>query len=264
MSQHIGVSVFEPSEVDVHGIISCSLSKMWHLYSLQPRKGMMELVTNPKFVDQWDVYINLSSDSLPVYTPQVLSNLFQSRKGTNRSGRTDTLRGYNFVTSSSCITGLAPTNINMFPPMWHKRKHYEHLGDFNISFIDNYGEQTTEQLIIHFGSQWMILTPDFVRYLVTSLQDKDSLTSKFKAELIARRVLMSDETFIPTLIANHPSFRQTIPVVERDGALRIKSSEKLSFSINLFDMREWTKIYPTLLVVWYMIKGIKFQIMLFM
>lgn len=194
--------------------------------------SMMELVTNPKFVDQWDVYINLSSDSLPVYTPQVLSNLFQSRKGTNGSGRTDeTLRGYNFVTSSSCITGLAPTNINMFPPMWHKRKHYEHLGDFNISFMDNYGEQKTEQLIIHFGSQWMILTPDFVRYLVTSLQDKDSLASQFKAELIARRVLMTDETFIPTLIANHPSFRQTIPVVERDGALRIKSSEKLTFSI---------------------------------
>jgi len=192
--------------------------------------SMIELVANPKFIDKWDVYINLSSDSLPVYTPQIMSNLFQSRKGKNGGGTQDhSLQGYNFVTSSSCITGLLPTNINIFPPMWHKRQHYEQHGDFIISYIHN-GEEKTEKLIIHFGSQWMILTPDFVKYLVTSLQDRDSLTSKFKAELIARRVLMSDETFIPTLLANHPSFSHTMPILENDQELRIKSTN-VTFAI---------------------------------
>lgn len=184
---------------------------------------MMELVTNPNLIDKWDVYINLSSDSLPVYTPQVMSNLFQSRKD-KHGGKQDTLRGYNFVTSSSCITGLVPTNINIFPPTWHKRKHYEQHGDFTISFINN-GVKKKEKLVIYFGSQWMILTPDFVKYIVTSLQDKDSLASKFKDELIARRVLMSDETFIPTLLANHPSFSQTIPILEKGEKLTIESSQ---------------------------------------
>jgi hypothetical protein len=111
--------------------------------------------------------------------------------------------------------------------MWHKRQHYEQHGDFVISYMHN-GVEMTEKLIIHFGSQWMILTPDFVKYLVTSLQDKDSLASKFKAELIARRVLMSDETFIPTLLANHPSYSQTMP--RKDQELRIKSSQ-VTFTI---------------------------------
>jgi len=62
----------------------------------------------------WEVFINLSADSLPVYTPQIMANLY-ARKG---------LKDVNFVTSSICETGLLPTPITWFSPKWHKRMAY--------------------------------------------------------------------------------------------------------------------------------------------
>ena len=178
---------------------------------------MQELTTNPMFSKEWDVYINLSADTLPVFTPQILSNIFDSRVN-GKQGR-GMLQGLNFVTSSSCVTGLAPTHINMFPPTWHKRGHYESHGNFDITYTDDDGEEKIEDIVIHFGSQWMILTPEFVRYIALSLQRHDSLASLLKQELIARKRLMSDETFIPTLLAHRPRFRETIPMVGEDGAM---------------------------------------------
>jgi hypothetical protein len=180
---------------------------------------MSELTSNPSFVDQWDVFINVSADTMPVYTPQVLSNYFDPIIDVHR------VRGFlhniNFVTSSSCATGLVPTNVKTFPLAWHKRKHYESHGDFDITYISEGGLKKSETLEIHFGSQWMILTPDFVRYLASALRREDSLPSIFKNELIARERLMSDETFIPTILAHHTEFRETMPKLEKDGSLAL-------------------------------------------
>ncbi len=181
--------------------------------------GMTELVSNPRFANKWDVFINLSADTLPVYTPQVLSNYFDPN-GDFREGR-GFLHNINFVTSSSCTTGLLPTNIKSFPSWWHKRNHYESHGDFNIRYVDENGVGKTETLEIHFGSQWVILTPNFVRFLESSLRREDSLVSVFKSKLIARERLMSDETFIPTIIANHREFRKSLP---KDRFLKIKGN----------------------------------------
>ena len=182
---------------------------------------MMELTTNPTFLNEWDVYINLSADTLPVYTPQVISNMFDPRVD-GKEGR-GVLQGLNFVTSSSTQTGLVPTNINMFPSVWHKRIHYESHGSFNITYTDRDGSERREDIVIHFGSQWMILTPEFVKYVATEIQRHDSLESRFKEALIGREMLMSDETFIPTLLARHPRFKETIPKIDDDGALVLGS-----------------------------------------
>jgi len=181
------------------------------------RAGMTEFAINPMFLNEWDVYINLSADTLPVYTPQVISNMFD-RRVDGKKGR-GILHGMNFVTSSSTQTGLVPTNINTFPSVWHKRGHYESRGSFNLNYTDDDGMQRTEDIVIHFGSQWMMLTPEFVKYIALSLQRHDSLASRFKETLIAREMMMSDETFIPTLLAHHSRFKETIPKIGDDGAL---------------------------------------------
>ena len=178
---------------------------------------MKELTENPLFADQWDVYINLSADTMPVYTPQVLANLFDPN--INISSGRGLLHDINFVTSHSCTTGLVPTSIHTFPSSWHKRAHYESHGDFDISYIDEHGNHRTDKLVIHFGSQWMILTPAFVQYIASSLQRENSLPSMFKNELLERATLMPDETFIPTLLSHHSKFSQTLPRLDEGGTL---------------------------------------------
>jgi hypothetical protein len=182
--------------------------------------SMTELASNPDFLHQWDVFINLSADTLPVYTPQLLSNYFDPSVSVDDNAdaavmhnhpRRGIFHNINFVTSSSCATGLVPTPIKTFPSSWHKRKHYEVHGDLDIAYTDEDGTPRKAVLDIHFGSQWMILTPGFVKYIASSLQREDSLASKLKHELMAREVLMTDETFLPTILANHESFKHTMP-----------------------------------------------------
>jgi hypothetical protein len=178
--------------------------------------GMELLTTSSDLMNQWDVFINLSADTVPIYTPQVLSQLFDPM---DKSG---ILHNINFVTSSSCVTGLLPTNVTIFPQGWHKRSHYSTnpTSDFVMNYLNQEnGEHGSVTLTIHFGSQWMILTPEFVNYITTSLRRPDSLPSQFRDELILRRKLMSDETFIPTLLVHHEKFRETLPQVTRDGSL---------------------------------------------
>jgi len=212
--------------------------------------SMMELTSNPQFVDQWDVFINVSADTLPVYIPSTLSALFApppSLSSSSSSYRTlnKTKNGYskggplynvNFVTASSCVTGLHPTHIEHFPASWHKRKHYDSSGDFVISYEEGFSQDgsftdtdtdttqmitSTETIDIYFGSQWMALSPSFVEYLATSLQKEDSFPSRLKEEFIQRKVLMTDETFIPTILMHHPNFSRTLPVLsnQEDNAL---------------------------------------------
>jgi hypothetical protein len=80
---------------------------------------------------QWDVFINLSGDSLPVYNQDVIGRLFASE-----------LKGINFVTSSSCETGFIPTNVYHFPDWWHKRRHYTSHpeGDVHLDFVNDKGQ----------------------------------------------------------------------------------------------------------------------------
>jgi hypothetical protein len=67
----------------------------------------------------------------------------------------------------------------------------------------------------------MALQPDFVDYLMTSLKRDDSLPSLYKKELIRTEKLMTDETFIPTLLMHVYPFNETLPVVNKeDGSLK--------------------------------------------
>jgi len=202
--------------------------------------SMHQLITNPRFANRWDVYINLSADSLPVYTPQILSRLFNPNSTTTLGH--GPLYGINFVTTSSCPTGLRPTNIYDFPERWHKRAHYSHHRngtrhdtDLYIHYDDDddisdgtTGESSSSQkIVIYFGSQWMMLTPSFVSYLVNSLKNDRSLPSMLKRYFIRMKKLMTDETFIPTILSNHEVFKNTLPTLlvrERRGGGNSRSS----------------------------------------
>ena len=173
--------------------------------------GMGQLVSNPTFQNRWDVFVNLSGDTLPVFTADALSRRFTE----------PAFKGINFVTSSSCETGYWPTSVYTFPEWWHKRAHYTNDPEGNpvLDYTDDDGHPQTSTLVIHFGSQWMVLQPDFVRYLVRSLQRRDSLPSRFKDYLIETGRLMTDETFIPTLLMHVHPFNTTLPRVNENGTL---------------------------------------------
>lgn len=162
--------------------------------------------------DDWDVFINLSGDSLPVYTPLVIGRLFAKE-----------LKGINFVTSSSCETGFLPTNVSHFPEWWHKRRHYTSNPDgdaVEINFVNDNGHNDTISMHIHFGSQWVALLPSFCSYVIQSLARSDSLASRFRDYLIGAGRLMTDETFLPTLLMHAALFNETtLPPVLADGSL---------------------------------------------
>jgi len=162
--------------------------------------GMETFVSHPRFQNKWDIFINLSGDSMPVYTPKAIAKLFQGP-----------LAHINFVES-----GLLPVSILSFDRRHHKRKYYSDKRKLtlpNITYVDDNGIKQSQVLTIYFGSQWVSLTPDFVRYIAHSLRRKDSLPSRFKQHLIEKQRDVTDETFIPTLLMNIPNFRKTIPLV---------------------------------------------------
>lgn len=156
---------------------------------------------------KWDVFINLSGDTLPVYTPDRISQLFGGP-----------LAGINFVTASACETGLQPTPITYFPEMWHKYRHYVQ-NPMSLTYVDNEGVKHTEvTLETYFGSQWMALQPDWCQFLTEQLKRPDSLASQYRDYLIETEKLMTDETFIPTLLMHY--FPDTLPKVnETDDSL---------------------------------------------
>lgn len=176
--------------------------------------GMSQLVSNPRFEGKWDVFINLSGDSMPVFTPRIISQIFDPRTGP--------LRHKNFVTSSSCETGLIPTNVYWFPKGWHKREHYtsNSIQGTAINYIDELGDNKTVTMTTYFGSQWMALQPEFVHYIVEGLSRKNSLPSLYKKELIKTEKLMTDETFMPSILMNLSPFNETIPELLDDGSLK--------------------------------------------
>jgi hypothetical protein len=158
----------------------------------------------------WDVWINLSADSWPVYTINTTAEFLSELP-------------YNFVTSKSCETGLLPTNVYHFPTWWHKRKHYTADGQDEDPVLDYWDEATetnaSMKVVTHFGSQWMILQADFCAWLVQELAQSDSWVTRYRDYLRDSGRLMSDETFIPTVIQHSTEFRQTLPQTDAQGYL---------------------------------------------
>ena len=176
------------------------------VYSVEWSKWSMNLptlyglqVAAEDYTDQWDVFINLSGDTLPVYTTDVMAELLEQ------------LSSYNFVTSRSCETDLLPTSVYHFPRFWHKRRHY--TGDERDSDpVLSVNADTNITVKIHFGSQWVILQHDFVRWLVQELHNDLSWPSQLRDYLQASGKLMTDETFIPSVLMHAPQFADTLPV----------------------------------------------------
>lgn len=167
--------------------------------------GMKKAVQD--YAGTWDVFINLSGDSLPVYAPDRIAQLFGGP-----------LKGINFLTSSACETGLVATPIEFFPRKWHKRRHYQHR-PMSLNYTDRAGvEHFNESIDIHFASQWMTLQPEWAAYLLEELERPDSLPCRFRDYLIETEKLMTDETFISTLLMH--LFPETTPKLnETDGSL---------------------------------------------
>ncbi|KAL3798702.1 hypothetical protein HJC23_004453 [Cyclotella cryptica] len=180
--------------------------------------AMDYLIHHPRFHNTqhnntWDVFINLSGDTLPVVPAHRISQLFSSQ---------GPLANTNFVTSSSCITGLLPTSIYHFPKHWMKRAHYfQHEIPKQFTYLDLLlGEWKQDvDVAIYFGSQWMALTHEFVEYVVRSMDHPNGFGNVLMETFLRTEVLMTDETFFATLLMNSPAFRDTIPKLNADGAL---------------------------------------------
>lgn len=186
------------------------------------------------YPEKWDVFINLSGDTLPVYTPERIARLFGGP-----------LAKANFVTSHSCETGLVPTSINFFPEKWHKRGHYsQHPA--SLEYVDDIGvTHSNVSLETFFGSQWMSLHFDWCQFLTRELGRPDSLASRYRGYLMETRKLMTDETYIPTLLMHY--FPETVPELDEDGYLESDEVDMYSIRYERMDeqapnSRGW---YPT-------------------
>jgi len=206
-----------PCGSDVH--VDRLFEPEWGEWSMNdPTHWAMDvLVSHPRFRDKWDVFLNLSGDTMPVLTPDVLSELFDPDGGP--------LAGSNYVTSSNCETGFVPTSVWQFPEKWHKRVHYVHspdgdyVGDTIIEHVDLDGVARNTTMTTHFGSQWMALTADFVRYLVSELRREESLASMYRDDTIELARLMTDETYIATMLMNVRPYNDTLPELLPGGNL---------------------------------------------
>lgn len=164
----------------------------------------------------WDVFVNLSGDTLPVISAQRISQLFNPVDGP--------LGNTNFVTSQSCATGLVPTSIYHFPKGTMKRGHYfQHDIPKKLTYLDTTTGtwKNDVETPIYFGSQWMALTHEFVQYTIRSMSHPNGLGNVLKTTLVSTEVLMTDETFFATLLMNSP-FKDTIPKLNNDDKSLIK------------------------------------------
>ena len=204
------------------------------------RLAMHHLTYQKRFKGKWDVFINLSADSWPVYTPKALSELLGGP-----------LNGINFVTSNKCFTGLVPTSHDLIPRGHPKiGTHPPTYPPITYSEYDKSGKHTGVETIhfhpnsskVHFGSQWVTLTPSFVEYIAFSMTKRDSLPYLFKKVLQKNGIWMTDETFLPTMLALHPKFKTTLPKVSEKGNLvsnenffAIRQVHRLKFFHYLFN-----------------------------
>jgi Core-2/I-Branching enzyme len=184
----------------------------WSRWSMNlPLLWGMELAATETYNGNWDVFVNLSGDTLPVYAVDAMATRLQG------------LSNYNFVTSRSCETGLVPTPVYDFPRFWHKRRHYtldETEPDPVFEYVDEQGTLQSITITTHFGSQWVVLQPDFVHWVVDQLNDSQSWVSQFRDYLKQSGKLMTDETFVSTVAVYYKN-GSTLPskeLVLSDGA----------------------------------------------
>jgi Core-2/I-Branching enzyme len=173
-------------------IVDSVHSVEWSKWSMNlPTLWGMGIAASSQYEQEWDVFINLSGDTMPIYTTNTMATILQNLS-------------YNFVTSRSCETGLIPTNVYTFPKYWHKRRHYT-MDDTEPDPIFTYrkGSDNTirnKTIVTHFGSQWIIVQNSFVTWLMEQLQDNDSWPSQYRDYLAESGKLMTDETFIPSVL----------------------------------------------------------------
>jgi len=178
-----------------------------------------------KYAGKWDAFINLSGDTLPVYSQNRIAQLIGGP-----------LKGINFVTSIACETGLVPTSIYDFPNNWHKRSHYSHNPPDDLEYVDENGErQKNVNVEIYFGSQWVTLTPQFCEFMIKQLHRDDSLPSQFRDWLIRTGKLMSDETFFATMVMYY--FPETIPKLTENFFLDTTNSSSAIPEVSLYAIR---------------------------
>ena len=160
-----------------------------------------------QYANDFDVFINLAGNTLPVYTTDTMAQILADLP-------------YNFVTSSSCETGLEPTNVHYFPSFWHKRRHYtrdDTEPDPHFSFRDVTGVVINLTAQVHFGSQWVILQHNFCQWFVQEMQRPDSLASQLADHLRQSGKKMTDETFLATLIMyTNPSIA-CLPLIDENS-----------------------------------------------
>ena len=191
------------SRVEVASVYDCKWGS-WSM-NLPTLWGMEKAVKD--YTNKWDVFVNLSGDTLPVYSQNRIAKLFGGP-----------LRGMNFVTSVACETGLIPTSILQFPEKWHKRSHYSHKPPDNLTYVDDDGvEHKNVKVDVYFGSQWVSLTPQFCEFLILQLARDDSLASRFRDWLIDTEKLMADETFFTSMLMRY--FPETLPKITDDHFL---------------------------------------------
>ena len=200
------------SRVEVASVYDCK----WGSWSMNlPTLWGMEKAVK-EYAHKWDVFINLSGDTLAVYSQNRIARLFGGP-----------LRGTNFVTSIACETGLVPTSILDFPKHWHKRKHYSYQPPDDLIYVDDKGvEHEDVKVDIYFGSQWVSLTPQYCEFLIRQLARPDSLASRFRDWLVDTNKLMADETFFPSMLMQY--FPETIPKMTDDFYLDTRNSNSSS------------------------------------
>ena len=212
------------SRVEVASVYDCK----WGSWSMNlPTLWGMEKAVK-EYAGKWDVFVNLSGDTLPVYAQNRIAKLFGGP-----------LRGINFVTSIACETGLIPTSILEFPKKWHKRTHYSYQPPNDLTYVDDDGvEHHDVKVDVYFGSQWVSLTPHFCEFLIRQLARPNSLPCRFRDWLIDTEKLMADETFFTSMLMRY--FPETIPKITENFFLDMEeydSSSSDDLDVSMYAIR---------------------------
>jgi len=161
----------------------------------------------------FDKFVTLSGDSLPTLENPEMGRVMEQCLG-----------GRNVVTSVWGETGFLPTPYDYFPEEWHKRRAYSR--PVLLDYQEN-GVSKSTSAKVHFGSQWMMLEPDFVNYIGESMRDENSLANSLKKAYLDQGRVVTDETFFPTLLMESERFNTTYPLVAKGEGIDIPGCEWL-------------------------------------